>query len=344
MYEDVYNQRKTYAKGTVENAAMKLALNGVYGDSNSKYSPFYDANYTMAITVNGQLMLCMLAEWLMDIPDLMMVQINTDGLTVRLPRSKLDTYYDACNRWQELTKLELEYAEYKSMYIRDVNNYIAVGMDGKIKYKGAYVHTGAHDSGELGWHQNHSALVVKKAAAAAILQNKPVARFIRDHENYFDFMMLAKVGRKDSLEMQDDIYWHEDLVFENATLNQLQRVTRYYVSLDGHKLIKKMPPLKRKGLKVKMYYPNWQGKKLSGVNKHLEVSTEYEYKKAKLNGYRLVDGGTYTNTPIREFEVEKNHKSTAVNRLACGFVLNDINYNYYINQAEKLVNSIIKVK
>jgi len=31
IYEEVYNQRKQYAKGTPENAMMKLALNGVYG-------------------------------------------------------------------------------------------------------------------------------------------------------------------------------------------------------------------------------------------------------------------------------------------------------------------------
>ena len=64
IYETVYQMRKGHAKGTAENAMLKLALNGVYGDSNNKHSPFFDPQYTMAITINGQLLLCMLAEWL----------------------------------------------------------------------------------------------------------------------------------------------------------------------------------------------------------------------------------------------------------------------------------------
>lgn len=40
IYKDVYEQRKSYAKGTAENAMLKLALNGVYGDSNNQFGPF----------------------------------------------------------------------------------------------------------------------------------------------------------------------------------------------------------------------------------------------------------------------------------------------------------------
>lgn len=49
------NNVSPYAKGTPENAMLKLALNSVYGDSNNQYSVFYDPMYTMKITVNGQL-------------------------------------------------------------------------------------------------------------------------------------------------------------------------------------------------------------------------------------------------------------------------------------------------
>lgn len=60
IYADLYKQRSGFKKGSAENAMLKLALNGVYGDSNNVYSPFYDPAYTMTITINGQLMLCML--------------------------------------------------------------------------------------------------------------------------------------------------------------------------------------------------------------------------------------------------------------------------------------------
>ena len=104
---------------------LKLALNGVYGDSNNVYSVFYDPLYTMKITLNGQLLLCLLAEKLMQYRDLEMIQINTDGLTVRIPRNMKSYVDDIRAWWEEVTGLELEEAVYSRMFIRDVNNYIA---------------------------------------------------------------------------------------------------------------------------------------------------------------------------------------------------------------------------
>lgn len=65
-------------------------------------------------------MLSMLAERLMDIDKLQLIQINTDGLTVKLHKHLLELYYNICKEWEELTKLQLEYAEYSKMVIRDV--------------------------------------------------------------------------------------------------------------------------------------------------------------------------------------------------------------------------------
>ena len=126
IYKHLYEQRKTYPKGSAENAMLKLALNGVYGDSNSAFSVFYDPLFTMSITLNGQLLLCKLAEELLKIEGLQLIQVNTDGLTVRVPRESKSVVNYVRSVWEEMTKLELEEALYKTMYIRDCNNYIAV--------------------------------------------------------------------------------------------------------------------------------------------------------------------------------------------------------------------------
>lgn len=126
IYKRLKDQRLLYKKGTPENAALKLALNGVYGDSNNKYSPFYDPQYTMAITINGQLQLCMLAESLMRIGRLEMIQANTDGITVRIDRDREWELEGACVEWQRVTGLELEACRYSKFFARDVNNYLAV--------------------------------------------------------------------------------------------------------------------------------------------------------------------------------------------------------------------------
>jgi DNA polymerase elongation subunit (family B) len=228
IYQDVYEQRKSYAKNTAENAMLKLALNGVYGDSNNKYSPFYDPQYTMSITINGQLSLCLLAEKLMDIEGLQMLQVNTDGIVVKLPRNKRDQYDRVCDLWQKQVGLQLEYAEYSKLIARDCNNYIAVYTDGKVKRKGAYQYEG------LGWHQDQGGLVIPKAAEAAMLQGIPLDVYIKGHKNKYDFMLRAKVPRSSKLVM----------VMGDGTEVVQQNTCRYYACNAGGSLVKVMPPLK----------------------------------------------------------------------------------------------------
>ena len=226
IYQDVYEQRKSFAKGTAENAMLKLALNGVYGDSNNQYSIFYDPMYTMKITINGQLSLCLLAEKLLTIPDLKIVQVNTDGITVAVKREDRAAYDEICKQWQKQVGLELEFAEYSKMFIRDVNAYIALYTNGKVKRKGPYQYE------DLGWHQNQSALVIPKAAEANLIHGIELEEFIKAHTDKHDFMLRTKVPRSSRLVM----------VTEEGDVPQ-QNICRYYPSKNGGKLVKIMPPL-----------------------------------------------------------------------------------------------------
>lgn len=284
IYKDVYDRRKTYKKGTPENAMLKLALNGVYGDSNNVYSPFYDPAYTMKITLNGQLLLCMLAEQLMKIIGLEMIQINTDGLTVRMPRSAEPLVQPIIDWWQRFTCLELEDATYSRMFIRDVNNYIAEYKGGKLKNKGAYVHLSAarnkpDPNRVLGWHQNHSALIVPKAAEAALVRGEDIETFIRGHDHLHDFMLRTKKPTGKGAH----IVWVKDGEDRKA-----QNVTRYLVTKDGGSLTKILPPLKGKienrriGIDV-----GWLTTMCNDLNDMpaFEIDFEYYIKEAK----KLVD-------------------------------------------------------
>jgi len=231
IYKDIFEQRKKFDKGTAQNSMLKLALNGSFGDLGSTYSPFYDPLCMMKITINGQLQLCMLAESLMRIEGFEMIQINTDGMTVKLPRNKIYLLRFACNTWEQETGLQLESNDYNRMFIRDVNNYIAEGIDGKVKRKGAYTY-----GVDLDWNQNHGQQVVAKAAEAHLLQGKSVREFIETHGDMHDFFLCTKVPRTSHLILVDQV--------GNESL--LSNITRYYVSNDGGSLIKCMPPLTRK--------------------------------------------------------------------------------------------------
>jgi len=227
---DLKGQRVIFKKGTPENAIFKLALNGVYGESKNEYSSFFDPKYTMSITVNGQLSLCMLAERLAVIENLSMIQINTDGLTVRLPRNKVEQLEEISQAWETLTGLDLESAVYSKMHIRDVNNYIAEYEDSdKIKLKGCYV-------SEPEWHKNHSALIVPKAAKAALVDGIDIADFIHNHGDLYDFFLRTKIPRSSRLVLTTG----EE---QNAVVTQIQNVSRFFVADEGGQLTKIMPPL-----------------------------------------------------------------------------------------------------
>lgn len=226
IYSDVYQQRKQHAKGTAENAMLKLALNGVYGDSNNKYSPFYDPQYTMAITINGQLLLCMFAEWIMQgIAGLEMIQINTDGLTIRLPRTATPLLESFVKAWEDLTNLELESVVYSRMFIRDVNNYVAQYESGDVKRKNAYEY-------DLEWHKDHSALVVPKAVEQALIHGvDPVAWINSPERDTLDFMLRHKTpGGSVTVISRDGVETKQ------------QKVTRYYIAHNGGEMFKKSPP------------------------------------------------------------------------------------------------------
>lgn len=236
VYDEIYQRRKSYDKKSGESAALKLALNGVYGESNSAFpNPFRDPQYTMSITFNGQLLLCMLAEWLLEHPGIELIQINTDGLTARVRRDARE-WFDKCfEAWQLYTKLELEKVNYRSMFIRDVNNYIAVGVDGKIKRKGEYQWiTSEPNNVALSkvWSQDWSALVIPMAAEAHLVRGERVDHFIYNHGDPFDFMLRAKVKRSDAL-----------VAVTPGGENVLPNLTRYYVAKTGPQLFKVMPPL-----------------------------------------------------------------------------------------------------
>lgn len=222
VYDELFKERQQHKKGSSPNKAIKLALNGVFGDSNNQFSKgFFDPAYTLAITINGQLELCMLAEAYMDLPGLEIIQANTDGLTIRFPRSISHLVDEVSEWWQWGTALRLESEQYADMFIRDVNNYTAKYVGGKIKRKGAYEY-------KLEWYKDHSGLCIPKAAEKVLYEGYE-AREVLAESDPWDFMMRAKVPRNSRL------LWGQQKV---------QRISRYYLATEGAPLTKLMPGIR----------------------------------------------------------------------------------------------------
>lgn len=328
IWAEIKAQRAQHAKGTIENKMLKLALNGSYGDLGNPYSPFYDMKCLLEITINGQLLLCMLAEQLMQIPELQLIQINTDGLTVKVPRSELLSVERVTDWWQTFTCLDLEQVEYCRMFIRDVNNYIGEDLDGKLKRKGAYEHVHPRDRNPVGWHQNLSAMVVPLAAEAYLVRGIPIRHFIENHQDFMDFMLRTKVKRSDQLEIGGKPF---------------QRITRYLVTNYGDPIVKKSPP--------PTGYQIGQWKRANS----LTDSTYYQILKTIDD---LPRGGSgpldSTGRPWDERINTKNHSKyeerltgidvgwlvTPYNVIDSPIVRSTINFEYYIQETKKLTDKL----
>ena len=301
VVENLKAERLKFKKGTLENAAYKLALNAGFGNSNSNFTPFYDPLYTMRVTINGQLLLCMLAEWLMSVNDLKIIQANTDGITFRCRHTDVEQTRNICKQWEKFTLLDLEEVIYDTMWIRDVNNYMALGEDGKLKRKGAYEY-------EREWHQNHSALIVPKVVEAVLLHGKDVRDYIINHDDIFDFMMFAKAPGGSHLEL-DGV--------------EIQRRSRYYVSITGGSLIKVSPP--------------------TGVMGHFKKNnnTSKQIYEASDNTIHNPDIHTKNKSihDIRRVSIEAGWLVTDANNMK-NANRNTINYEYYITEAKKLIDAV----
>lgn len=345
IYEGIYIRRGKYKKGSALNKALKEALNASYGNSNNKFSPLFDSFYTMQTTINGQLLLCMLVEQLLKVPGLSMVQCNTDGVTFKTPRKYLDHTRALCRWWEQLTCLELEEALYSRMIIRNVNNYIACYENGDVKHKGAY-------GFKKDWHQDASALIVPKAAEAALLKGIDVETFIRGHKDPFDFCLKAKVPRASRLLLE----WPE-----LGVSAQLGNIIRYVVSTDGGSLVEELPPKGTLGA--------WKRKNKVPDAVYTQVQNELATCFATLDamGGVLVEGGITDPTsdgkiiPLdsemmmhderihtknkSKYEIRRTSKEAGYLITDCSdmdkFDWSSVNYDYYIKEARKIVDPLL---
>ena len=232
LYEGIFEERKKIPKTDPKNYVYKIILNSTYGLTGDENSFLYDPKMTMNITINGQLFLSMLYEMLtLAIPEAKPLMQNTDGLEMMIPTDKIDLYHKVCGEWEYLTKLSLEHDEYSKMIIGDVNNYIAVYKNGKVKSKGRFEWEDLEKKKVALFHKNKSSLIIPKAIYAYLVHGVKPEEFLEQNQNILDYCsgVKAKGG------------WHfeeRSLINGEMKVNKLQKIIRYYVSTDGVKLMK----------------------------------------------------------------------------------------------------------
>jgi len=227
LYEWFFEERKKIPKKDPKNYVYKIILNSTYGLSNDENSFLYDPEFTMRITINGQLSLSMLYEMICEeIPNAVPLMQNTDGLETLIPREYVDKYMDICKRWEDITQLQLEHDTYSKIILGDVNNYIAITEDGKSKCKGRFEYD------NLALHKNKSFLIIPKAIHAYFVDGIKPEDFLAQNQNIFDYCGGVKIKG-------DWSFYEHHIINGEYEVKPLQHTIRYFVSKSGSKIIKK---------------------------------------------------------------------------------------------------------
>ena len=145
-YKDVYHTRieAKHNGNTLLNLGLKLILNGSIGAFLSDYNPLYDTWSNSTVCVYGQLLLFILCKRLYE-AGFVIVQTNTDGIMVER-RDDID-FMTICKKWEEETRLVLEYDDIAIVRQLNVNNYTTVWTNGKIKSKGVFLNNEKFSNG-----------------------------------------------------------------------------------------------------------------------------------------------------------------------------------------------------
>ena len=168
-------------------APLKIVLNGTYGAMKDKNNNLYDPRQANNVCVAGQLLLLDLIEHLE--PHCQIIQSNTDGILIKL--NSIDDFElidDIAWEWEQRTRLTLEFDQYHKVYQKDVNNYVLVDYDGKMKSKGKYV----KKLSDL----DYDLPIVNKAMVDFMVDGVVPEQTIGDCEDLKEFQKIVKISSK----------------------------------------------------------------------------------------------------------------------------------------------------
>ena len=206
----------------VKNLTLKLALNGLSGNLQNEHNFCYSPFTVMQIRMNGQLMLLMLAEKLVQI-GCKILQANTDGLFILRRLSDEQKFKKVCKEWESLTKLVLEEDQFEAFYQYAINDYLAIKKGYKethnpklLKKKGLFI-----DEVRLGKGMN--AMIIPEAINKCLADGINITDTINNCKDLNKFITYQKVSKTFSVEYASKL---------------ITRINRYYVSVAGHALLK----------------------------------------------------------------------------------------------------------
>lgn len=224
VYSTIYHERieAKHSGQKLKSDALKLTLNSVTGKMQQETSWMYDPFSVFKIRINGQLVLLMLVDRLLEL-GCEIIQVNTDGVMYVANKNISDKIANAIKEVEDITQLSFETDRYEAFYQYAVNDYFGV-IDGwskshdpkLIERKGMFI-----TENRLG--KGMAPVIIPKAVINYFLTKEPVSDFIYRQTNIQDFLMTQRVDKKFKVV-------HGEI--------PVQRINRYYASTNGPYLYK----------------------------------------------------------------------------------------------------------
>lgn len=236
--------------------ANKLVLNTTFGASGNKYLDLYDPYQCTRCCRVGQIFLASLAcKMVKGIPNLQVIQTNTDGILVYFPRKYKYLVDEMGQEWSNVSGINMEDDVVEKIWQRDVNNYLLVKEGGKIKRKGLWLMETWTKPGYF-LISPLTAYVSQKAAIKYLVDGvDPVETIILD-DDLLDFCMTCKKGPTYRGVVQKFSDGHEETLF---------KCNRIIATTDT-----------KKGMlyKIKMYKGNIQYTKMPNIPEHCQTMND----------------------------------------------------------------------
>lgn len=196
-FEMILNEslRLKALKKKKERQPYKDICNITYGAEGDKSNPMYDPLHRNLVCIFGQLLVIDLIEKIEPICKL--IQSNTDGILVLIKRKDFNNFDDIVYEWEQRTGLHMSFDFYKSVYQKDVNNYVVVDFEGKMKSKGSYV----KKLDKL----DYDLPIVNEAIVNYIVKGIPVETTIFGCNELQKFQKLVKLSGKYSYVVHNNI-------------------------------------------------------------------------------------------------------------------------------------------
>lgn len=204
-WREVEKQKKAEAE------TLKIVVNGSFGKLGSKWSTLYAPDLLMTVTITGQLSLLMLIERL-ELRGIQVCSANTDGIVIKCPKARAEELNNIIAGWEKETGFATEETRYSAVYSRDVNNYIAVKLDGKTKTKGAYFNPWCSDEYKYErFKKNPSGAIAIDAVTEFLTKGTPISQTIRSANDVRKFVSIRTVkggACKDGVYLGKAVRWY----------------------------------------------------------------------------------------------------------------------------------------